>query len=145
MTTSTKSPQTQNCLIWATKLSADDLILYQKASTNNDRKIVQDNLNNLTSCEDKWGMKFHPDKCEFKTICIASPCPIAQSSINTMHLRGHFLTVTDKTKYKYIIWLYCYVNFNKSNWLSLWWEEMYLWHVEKNFSTFWMHQKDNPG
>ena len=45
----------------STKLFDDDLILNCKVSSDKDGKILQDDLKNITSQEDKWGMKFHPD------------------------------------------------------------------------------------
>ena len=78
----------------STKLFADDLILYRKIESDNDRQILQDDLTNLTTWEDKWGMKFHPDKCE--TIHITrSNNPVKHQ----YHLRGHPLAITDSTKY----------------------------------------------
>ena len=47
-----------------TKLVADDFILHHKISTHDSRQNLQHDLDNLTLWEDKWGMKFHPDKYE---------------------------------------------------------------------------------
>jgi len=77
----------------STKFFADDLILYRKVASNDYWKIVQDDLTNLTAWGDKWGMKFHPNKCE--TIHITrSSNPVKHQ----YHLRGLPLAITDKIK-----------------------------------------------
>ena len=72
--------------------NADDLILDWKIAIHSDRSILQDdlnNLNNLTFWEGKWGMQFHPDKCEI--------IHISKSNNPNKHLLK--IPVTDKTKY----------------------------------------------
>ena len=49
-------------------LFADDAYLCRPVSSMSDAAILQDDLNNLVKYEDKWSMKFHPDKCKLLRI-----------------------------------------------------------------------------
>jgi len=81
----------------STKLFADDLILYWKITSDDDRKILQDDLTNLTVWENKCGMKFHPEKCE--TIHITRSNDPVKHQYN---VRGHTLVgITIKSKFNW--------------------------------------------
>ena len=45
------------------RLFADDCILYRKITDPVDEKSLQEDLNNLVTWADKWGMKFNAAKC----------------------------------------------------------------------------------
>ena len=78
----------------STKPFANDLILDHKISTHDDRKILQNDLYNVTFWENKCGMKFHQDTCE--------AIHISQSNNHNKHqyhLRSYLIKITDNTKY----------------------------------------------
>ena len=80
------------CLVFINDLpeylqsSNNDFILYPKISTDSHKKFFQDDLNNLTLWENKWGMKLYPDK--FATIHISKS---NHPNKHQYHLRGHLL------------------------------------------------------
>ena len=76
------------------KLFADDLLIYRHISTREDQTILQQDLDKLASWELKWGMQFHPDKCENITITRK------KKPLETNYsLRGHPLKKVSSTKY----------------------------------------------
>ena len=50
------------------KLFADDTIAYLAIVTDEDARSLQNDLTKLGEWEQKWHMKFHPDKCQVLTI-----------------------------------------------------------------------------
>ena len=46
------------------RLFADDSFLYREIKSNQDNKLLQEDLNTLQRWEMKWKMEFHPDKCQ---------------------------------------------------------------------------------
>ena len=51
------------CVESKTRLFADDCIIYRTVKTIKDCQELQNDLFKLTDLEQKWGMLFHPDKC----------------------------------------------------------------------------------
>ena len=51
------------CVESKTRLFADDCIIYRNVKTIKDCQELQNDLFKLTVWEQKWGMLFHPDKC----------------------------------------------------------------------------------
>ena len=51
------------CVESKTRLFADDCIIYRNVKTIKDCQELQNDLYQLTDWEQKWGMAFHPDKC----------------------------------------------------------------------------------
>ena len=83
-----------DCVQSNTRLFADDCILYRKIRNDEDAEILQENLNQLAEWEKKWGVAFHPDKCNTLRIS-ESKNPHSKTYI----LRGHALTTEDPTRY----------------------------------------------
>ena len=52
-----------------TRLFADDSLLYRRISTEEDRRILQEDLSRLEAWEKDWQMSFNPIKCEVIRIC----------------------------------------------------------------------------
>ena len=52
-----------------TRLFADDSLLYRSIRTEEDRRILQEDLNRLDAWEKDWQMSFNPIKCEVIRIC----------------------------------------------------------------------------
>ena len=52
----------------STRLFADDCILYRQISSENDQKLLQEDLDRLATWEKTWGMEFHPQKCSVMRI-----------------------------------------------------------------------------
>ena len=46
------------------RLFADDSLLYRRINTHNDTVILQKDLDQLQTWEEKWKMEFHPQKCQ---------------------------------------------------------------------------------
>ena len=42
---------------------ADDCIVYREIKSNKDQLTLQEDLDTLAAWEQKWGMDFHPQKC----------------------------------------------------------------------------------
>ncbi|XP_063427535.1 uncharacterized protein LOC134711037 [Mytilus trossulus] len=49
-------------------LFADDTKIFRIIKTQNDRQILQEDLNKMESWSDKWLLKFHPEKCKYMKI-----------------------------------------------------------------------------
>jgi len=45
------------------RLYADDSVLYRRIRDNTDSAVMQNDLNKLQEWENKWLMKFNPEKC----------------------------------------------------------------------------------
>ena len=52
-----------DCVTSKTRLFADDCIIYRPIKSTQDCTVLQEDLKNLAQWEEKWGMSFHPDKC----------------------------------------------------------------------------------
>ena len=52
-----------------TRLFADDSLLYRRIRTEEDRRILQEDLSRLEAWEKDWQMSFNPNKCEVIRIC----------------------------------------------------------------------------
>ena len=76
------------------KLFADDLVVYREVKCSQEEKVMQGDLNKLSEWEDKWGMKFHPDKCEHIIITRKR-----KPHISSYTLRGHQLKTVNQAKY----------------------------------------------
>ena len=45
------------------RMFADDCIVYREIKSNKDQLTLQEDLDTLAAWEQKWGMDFHPQKC----------------------------------------------------------------------------------
>ena len=52
------------CVTSEARLFADDCILYRTVNTQEDVSAIQDDIDRLQEWEEKWLMKFNPEKCE---------------------------------------------------------------------------------
>ena len=77
-----------------TRLFADDTLLYLTIPKPADAQTLQDDLDRLAIWENKWMMRFHPDKC-FVLTMTRKPNPACHS----YNLRGHPLESVTSTKY----------------------------------------------
>ena len=68
----------------------DDSILYREIITQKDCETLQADLDALAEWEQRWGMEYHPDKCNILRVTRKRQ-PIAA----TYTLRGHQLKVID--------------------------------------------------
>ena len=78
------------------RLFADDCLVYRTINTVGlqDQITLQDDLNRLELWSNKWGMKFHAQKCNIMRISRT------QQPLSRMYtLCGHVLQQTDKAKY----------------------------------------------
>ena len=57
-----------NSVEYTAYLFADDTKLYRSIRDEEDRNMVQNDLNNLFDWSSKWLLKFHPDKCKVMRI-----------------------------------------------------------------------------
>jgi hypothetical protein len=76
------------------KLFADDLVVYRVIKGEADSVALQQDMDLLADWESRWGMKFHPDKCESMTLT-RKRSPLQ----STYSLRGHPLTKVNQAKY----------------------------------------------
>ena len=73
---------------------ADDCIVYREVKHKKNTKIFQKDLGNLEKWEKKWGMDFHPDKCNILHVTKK------KEVINVRHhLKGHILKTVQSVKY----------------------------------------------
>ena len=77
-----------------TRLFADDCILYRPIRHSSDCEILQNDLDKLAQWELKWGMQFHPAKCNSMSVT-RSKTPFKHKYI----LKGHTLESVDTAKY----------------------------------------------
>ena len=75
------------------RLFADDCILYTPIRTQNDSSLLQNDLIKLQKWQDKWLMKFNPDKCYTTTLATRTPTP------NMYTFCGQTLTSVDSHCY----------------------------------------------
>ena len=86
------------CVNSSVRLFADDAAIYRKVSSQSDCRLLQKDLDNLTSWEATWQMAFHPGKCKVMRITRAT------DTIDiTYTLRGHPLEVVHSEKYLGVI------------------------------------------
>lgn len=52
----------------ASSLFADDMKLFMQIKTNEDERILQEDLNKLSNWSNTWLLKFHPNKCKVLSI-----------------------------------------------------------------------------
>ena len=76
------------------KLFADDLVIYRQINNQEDQITLQRDMDRLADWESKWGMQFHPDKCEHIMITRKRK-PLR----TTYSLRGHALKTVESAKY----------------------------------------------
>ena len=76
------------------RLFADDCIVYNRIRNRTDQENLQRDLDRLAEWEGRWGMEFHPQKCNILT-CTRSLKP----KRFTYKLRGHALEHETSSKY----------------------------------------------
>ena len=77
-----------------TRLFADDCVIYREINNEQDCKAFQDDLDKLAEWEKRWGMLFHPEKCNILRVHRKrQPLEYEYS------LKGHKLASEDYTKY----------------------------------------------
>ena len=77
------------------RLFADDTIAYVAVCSDDDSAQLQQDLNKLADWEEKWQMKFHPEKCQVIRVTRNRVHKIE----STYTLHGHKLEVVDAAKY----------------------------------------------
>ena len=77
-----------------TRLFADDCIVYRKIQTPQDCNQLQRDLDSLAQWESRWGMSFHPDKCNVLRVT-KKRTPIN----STYKLKGQELEELSTSKY----------------------------------------------
>jgi hypothetical protein len=82
------------CVSSSTRLFADDCIVYRAIESAEDSKNLQDDLKELEKWEKKWGMDFHPEKCNILHVTRS------RASIEERYfLKNHQLEMVDCAKY----------------------------------------------
>ena len=82
-----------DCVQLRTRIFADDCILCRQIKTHQDCAILQEDLHKLAAWEQKWGMAFHPDKCNIIKVSSRNPITIYYT------LQGLTWTTEDYTMY----------------------------------------------
>ena len=77
-------------------LFADDSILYREIKSQRDCKALQEDLDALASWEKKWGMEYHPDKCNILRVTRKRQSKV---KVSTYTLRGHQLEEVKQATY----------------------------------------------
>lgn len=77
-----------------TRLFADDCIVYREMNSVADSRTLQQDLDSLARWETRWGMRFHPEKCNVMT-CSRSRNPKTYN----YSLKGHPLQRTSCSRY----------------------------------------------
>jgi hypothetical protein len=77
-----------------TRLFADDCVVYKEIKTEKDCSVLQEDLDKLANWEKKWGMAFHPAKCNILSITRSR-----NPKTFRYKLKGHVLEPTTTTKY----------------------------------------------
>lgn len=75
-------------------LFADDTKVFRKVNSNEDAKMLQNDIDNLIAWSDKWLLKFHPDKCVYMGLGY-NKAPI---EVNKYNMGGQFLKTTECEK-----------------------------------------------
>ena len=83
-----------DCVTSRTRLFADDCIVYRNIQTPEDCGKLQRDLVSLAQWESKWGMSFHPDKCNVLRVT-KKRTPFN----STYKLKGQELTELSTSKY----------------------------------------------
>ena len=81
------------------RLFADDSLLFREIKSQQDCKILQEDLNKLQKWEEKWKMEFHPDKCQLIQISNKTKTLISSD----YYIHNQKLEVTDSAKYLGVI------------------------------------------
>ena len=76
------------------RLFADDTMMYMTVSSENDANTLQHDLDKLAAWEEKWMMKFHPQKCSVLRITRKK-----SPYIHNYQLHGHTLLSETNSKY----------------------------------------------
>ena len=84
------------CVKSTPRLFADDCLLYRTINSQQDTITLQKDLDNLQIWEQKWLMKFNPDKCEVLRITNKRKDNIINANYN---IHGTILNFTTKAKY----------------------------------------------
>ena len=77
------------------RLFADDCLLYYPIKTEEDCKILQEDINTLATWADTWQMEFNPSKCFIMNITLAKKNIIQ----NSYQMYNHTLEVVNSTPY----------------------------------------------
>lgn len=83
------------CTSSDTRLFADDGLLYRQIRSDKDAEALQRDLQALQKWEEKWQMRFHPEKCQVIRIC--TNARFRRQHQYTLH--GHVLEAVDSAKY----------------------------------------------
>ena len=84
-------PNNLNCKV---RLFADDCIVYNTIKSNQNSIDLQKDLDQLALWERRWGMSFHPEKCNILSVSRAN-----SPSLFRYKLKGHELERTKSSKY----------------------------------------------
>ncbi len=76
------------------RLYADDSLVYRRITSEEDAKILQEDINRLQEWEARWLMEFNPDKCEVLRITLKQ-API----ISEYFIHDHQLQTVESAKY----------------------------------------------
>jgi len=63
-------------------LFADDAYLYQSINSQDNTTRLQKDIDTLVAWEEKWSMKFHPDKCQL--LRVTNKRKIIKANYNTL-------------------------------------------------------------
>jgi len=81
-------------LLSSCHLFADDCVLYRNIKSDEDVRILQEDLSKLSIWAKTWGMQFNIDKCQVLKVTLKhDPC------ITEYFLQNQKLTTTTKAKY----------------------------------------------
>lgn len=83
------------CTTSETRLFADDALLFRPIRSAKDESLLQQDLNSLAEWEDKWQMRFNPQKCQVVHVCTNK----RYQRRPTYTLHGHVLEAVDSAKY----------------------------------------------
>ena len=83
------------CTTSETRLFADDALLFRLIRSAKDESLLQQDLGSLGEWEERWQMRFNPQKCQVVHICTNK----MYQRQPTYTLRGHVLEAVDSAKY----------------------------------------------
>ena len=78
----------------AVRMFADDMSAYRYVKTAEDAALLQDDLNKMALWEERWDMKFHPEKCS-----VLSVSRSMHPKLFDYQLHGHTLLHESSSKY----------------------------------------------
>jgi hypothetical protein len=78
-----------------TRLFADDCLIYRTIQSQTDHKILQDDLHQLETWQEKWLMQFNPSKCSVLRMTSTR----RQPKVSDYYLCGQKLTPVDSNPY----------------------------------------------